>query len=255
LHTSRLPSCHTSTALEQHKAFADPILINITGKAWKMAYYYRSPCFYRAGFLLYFLCGWFTRPVWAAGQNGSAIYVKSGESIQAAIDAAHLGQLVWVGPGAYAEQLTISTDGLQLVATGAVLVPPKSAVRNTCSGLAGPGTEAGICVTGQDVQLADFVLDHRQVLSVGQPVKNVIVTGFQVQGPFGLDIAVVGGQGVQIEANSLSDGTQYGCLTVGSNNTHIDGNNVASTLGLLYIGICVSAPRLEVIYRLVLLHG
>jgi hypothetical protein len=39
---------------------------------------------------------------------------------------------------------------------GAVLVPPPAPVTNTCSGLAGVGTEAGICVTGRDVTFGPF---------------------------------------------------------------------------------------------------
>ncbi|KIW26635.1 uncharacterized protein PV07_06454 [Cladophialophora immunda] len=192
----------------------------------------------RTGFVLLLLCTCIPFPAPASGSDGGALHVKSGESIQAAINAAYSGQMIVVELGTYAEQLTINTDGLQLVGKGASLVPPGAVVRNTCTGLAGPDTEAGICVTGQDVTLADFVLDHRQVLSVGQPVKDILVTGFQIQG-FGLDVAVVGGQNTTIVGNGLYDGGQYGCLSTGSNNSHVDTNNVTSTGGLRYIGICM----------------
>jgi hypothetical protein len=147
--------------------------------------------------------------------------------------------MIIVEAGTYAEQLAVSTDGLRLVSKGAVLVPPSSPVQNTCSGLAGPDTEAGICVTGQNIELADFIVEHRKVLSVGQPVKDVLVAGFQVQGFSGLNIAVVGGQGVQVVGNTLHDGAQYGALTVGSKSTHIDANIVTSTADLLFIGVCM----------------
>jgi len=172
--------------------------------------------------------------------HGDQIYVKAGESIQAAIDSARPGQLVFVEAGTYAEQLTIATDGLRLVGGGAVLVPPSAFVQNTCSGLAGNDTAAGICITGKDIKLADFVVEHRKVLSVGTPVKNVLVTGFVVKGFTGLDITVVGAEDAVITGNTLYDGTQYGCLTVGSKNTHVDANNVASTTSdLPFIGICM----------------
>ncbi|OAP61575.1 hypothetical protein AYL99_03778 [Fonsecaea erecta] len=192
-----------------------------------------------AVFVFLWVCAWFASSVTAGGWYGGAIRVNAGESIQDAITSAHPGQLILVGAGTYAEQLTISTDGLQLVGQGAILVPPSSYGQNTCSGLAGPGTEAGICVTGQDIELADFVVEHRKVLSVGRTVQGVLVTGFEVQGFSGLDVAVVGGQDVQVKANMLYDGAQYGCLTVGSKSSRIYTNNVASTTGnQLFIGIC-----------------
>lgn len=174
--------------------------------------------------------------------HGDAIHVSAGESIQAAVDTAKVGQLIFVGPGTYAEQLTIITDGIHLVSKGAVLVPPTSFVQNTCSGLAGNDTEAGICIEGQNIELADFEVEHRKVLSVGTPIKNVVVTGFQVQNFSGLNIAIVGGLDVQIVGNTLHDGAQYGALTVGSTNTHIDGNAVAATGDLLFIAICMDDP-------------
>ena len=93
-------------------------------------------------------------------------FVKAGESIQAAIDSAQPGRMVVVEAGTYAEQLTVTNDGLRVVTKGAVLVPPSTMAQNTCSGLAGPDTEAGICVTGQDIKLADCVVEHRKVLWV-----------------------------------------------------------------------------------------
>ncbi len=114
------------------------------------------------------------------GDHGH-IQVKAGESIQAAVDGAQPGAWIFVEAGTYAEQLTVQTDGIHLIGKGAILVPPSTPTENTCSGLAGPDTEAGICVTGQGIQLADFVVEHRKVLAVGTPVKDVLVTGFDVR--------------------------------------------------------------------------
>lgn len=182
------------------------------------------------------------------GHNGNSgtVHVQSGQSIQAAIDTAPAGQRIVVEAGTYAEQLTIGTDGLSLIGVGAVLIPPAAFTENTCSGLAGPETEAGICITGHDVELAPFVAEHRKVLSVGRPVKDVLVTGFEVRGFSGLDIAVVGAQDSRVIGNQLWDGGQYGCLTVGSTNTQVDGNNVVSTQ-LNFIGICMDdTPGVQV---------
>ncbi|KIW11785.1 hypothetical protein PV08_09057 [Exophiala spinifera] len=167
------------------------------------------------------------------------VHVTSGQSIQAAIDSAQPGQAVIVEAGTYAEQVTITTSGLKLIGKGASIVPPESPVENTCSGLAGPGTEAGICIQGQDVVLADYVQEHRKVLSVGQAVRGVLVSGFEISGFSGLDVAVVGGQDCKVANNILYDGAQYGCLTVGSENTVVDTNTVAATADMLFIGICM----------------
>nr|KAK5443241.1 hypothetical protein LTR18_005919 [Exophiala xenobiotica] len=167
------------------------------------------------------------------------LHVAPGQPIQAAVDSAHPGQVVIVEAGTYAEQVTIQTDGIKLIGKGAILVPPSQPVENTCSGLAGPGTEAGICIEGQDIELADYVQEHRKVLSVGRAVHDVLVTGFEVKGFSGLDIAVLGGQDCKVAGNTLYDGAQYGCLTVGSKNTLVDANKVTSTGDLLFIGICM----------------
>lgn len=172
-------------------------------------------------------------------QHGSTT-VRSGQPIQAAIDAAHRGDRIVVEAGTYAEQLTIKKDGISLVGLGAILVPPNAPTQNLCSGLAGNGTEAGICVMGSGVDLAPFVSEHRKVLSVGQRVKDVSITGFQVRGFSGENIAVVGAQDARVTANNLTDGEQYGCLSAGSENTQIAGNTVtASPEKLWFIGICM----------------
>jgi hypothetical protein len=135
--------------------------------------------------------------------------------------------------------LTIKNNGVILVGLGATLVPPVNTTNNTCSGLAGPDTEAGICVTGANVSLADFVVEHRKVLSVGKRVSDVFVIGFEVHNFTGENIAIVGAQNVLVTGNSLHNGDNYGVLTAGSNNTIIDGNTVVSTGAIRFIGICM----------------
>jgi hypothetical protein len=77
------------------------------------------------------------------------------------------------------------------------------------------------------------------IMPLGRPVKDVLITGFEVRGFSGINIAVVGAQDAQITGNMLADGEQYGCLTTGSSNTHIDCNNVVSSTKLRFIGICM----------------
>jgi nitrous oxidase accessory protein NosD len=177
-----------------------------------------------------------------ASAHGGNTIVRPGESIQQAINAADPGDRIVVRAGTYREQLTIEKDGIDLVGLGANLVPPPSVNQpagNVCSGLAGPGTQAGICVAGARVELAPFFVEHRKVLSVGRPVRNVSITGFQVKGFSGANIAVVGAKDARITENRLVDGDQYGFLTAGSENTRVIGNTVVSSRALRFIGICM----------------
>jgi len=184
----------------------------------------------------------------SAYPHGKTIHVSSGQSIQAAIDSAHGGDKIVVDAGTYAEQLTISTDGITLVGNNAIIVPPSAAAANTCSDLAGPSTQAGICVIGSNVvlqDLANFDGEHRKVKSVGQRVKDTYIKGFTVNGFTGLNIAVVGAQDAIVTENSVSSGTRYGILTVGSKNSNIKHNTVLAVPGpdpfkpLYFIGICM----------------
>jgi len=178
----------------------------------------------------------------SASANGGTAYVQPGQSIQAAIDRAHPGDRIIVLAGTYAEQLTVDKNGIHLVGRGAVLIPPSSPVLNTCSGLAGEGTEAGICITGKDVVLDPFdivQMEHRKFVSVGTRVKDASIDGFQVRGFSGENIAVVGARNTRVTGNSLAEGTRYGFLTVGSENTRAGFNTVTSAATLRFIGICM----------------
>jgi parallel beta-helix repeat protein len=181
-------------------------------------------------------------PVWLASPasaQGGTIHVRAGQPIQAAINAAHPGDQILVEAGTYAEQLTIEKDGITLVGLGAILVPPATPGHNKCSGLAGNGTQAGICVMGSDVNLAPYESEHRKVLSVGRPVEDVLITGFQVRNFSGENIAVVGAKDAWVTGNKVVDGEQYGILTAGSNNTRVAGNTVVSSKKVRFIGTCM----------------
>ncbi|KAH8662688.1 pectin lyase fold/virulence factor [Ilyonectria robusta] len=168
------------------------------------------------------------------------IYVRAHESIQRAINKASRGDKIVVTAGIYAEQLTISKDGIELIGKGAVLVPAKKAVKNMCSGLSGPQTEAGICVQGKGIKLDKFVIEHRKVLSVERPVEDVSITGFEVRKFSGINIAILGAKNTRISKNTLTDGAKYGTLTAGSTKTLVEGNKVSHTgLGVQGIAICM----------------
>jgi parallel beta-helix repeat protein len=175
--------------------------------------------------------------------HGTVYHVTSGQSIQAVIDKAHGGDRIIVEAGTYAEQLTISTDGITLEGHNAMIVPPASQVTNTCSNLV-PGAQAGICITGSNVVFSTEPFDgeHTKVVSVGRRVKDTSISGFTVTGFSGLNIAVLGAQDAIITENTLSSAAQYGILTVGSKNSNIKHNTVLSTPGyyqFYFIGICM----------------
>ncbi|KAM5350763.1 hypothetical protein ACJ41O_007268 [Fusarium nematophilum] len=170
------------------------------------------------------------------------IYVKSHRNIQSALNKASSGDRIVVEAGIYAEQLTIEKDNIELIGKGAVLVPPKKAVKNKCSGLSGPKTEAGICVIGKGVKMARFIVDHRKVLSVERPVKDVSITGFEVHQFSGINIAIIGARNARVTKNTLTDGAKYGVLTAGSYKTLVSENKVsfkASATAVGFIAICL----------------
>jgi nitrous oxidase accessory protein NosD len=179
----------------------------------------------------------------SAYPKGKTFHVTEGQSIQDVIMSAKGGDKIVVEKGTYQEQLTITTDGISLVGHDATIVPPESPVTNGCSDLAGPGTQAGICVTGSDIVFnSTFDGEHHKVISVGDYVKDVSVEGFSVQGFNGINIAVVGAKDSSIRHNTMGDGPQYGALTVGSKNTHMNHNNINFGAGVNpfhFIGICM----------------
>jgi hypothetical protein len=172
--------------------------------------------------------------------------VHEGQSIQRAINKAHPGDCIVVEKGTYREQLTITTDNIDLIGYGAILSPPEKAKKNLCTGLApsilDPNitTQAGICVHGYKVEFERGPIDeHRKVRKVGRPVKGVSISGFDIQDFSGLNIAIVGGKDTRVYKNKLSNSFVYGSLTVGSKSTKIYDNIVSAENNFFFIGICM----------------
>ncbi len=80
------------------------------------------------------------------------IIVHSGESIQAAVDAAQPGMLIKIEPGTYAETITVAKAGIKLVGLGANVV-----IQNPGDKMDGINvTDAGDGFTLQNVTVRDF---------------------------------------------------------------------------------------------------
>jgi nitrous oxidase accessory protein NosD len=169
--------------------------------------------------------------------NAKDIRVKAGSSIQSAINSANSRDRIVVDAGEYREQLLITKSNIELVGkNGAVLIPPESFTSNGCSGLAGDGSQAGICILGADVVLEDWPgYEHKRVVSVGSYVEKVKVQGLEIHA-FPLDIAIIGAKNAEIRKNTVVDGTIYGILTVGSIGTLITYNTVRSDFNFIGIG-------------------
>jgi nitrous oxidase accessory protein NosD len=179
------------------------------------------------------------------------ITVKPTESIQKAINKAKRGDKIIVEAGVYYEQLTITKDGIHLIGKNAVLKPPQNGyTKNFCTGLTRnfppdeTDTDAGICIYGDGFDLAPYpynrTLQHRKVSKVGDYVKDVVVTGFNVTGFSGENVAIIGGKNVKISKNYLIDAIQYGFLTVGSKGTVAERNVITSNFPFVpFIGMCM----------------
>lgn len=171
--------------------------------------------------------------------------MKENQIISDVINNAPPGSRIVVTPGMYDQQVTIKKDGITLIGKGVTLVPPKPPKTfedNACTGFTGPGSQAGICVAGSDIEADDFIVEHQKIRSVGQPVKDVTVIGFTVRGFIGANILVIGAENAKVYGNILKDNPAYGMLTAGSKKTEISGNKVTIENPLSdfnFVGICM----------------
>ncbi|KAK6436448.1 hypothetical protein LTR95_007366 [Oleoguttula sp. CCFEE 5521] len=182
--------------------------------------------------------------------DGKTIRVKEGpNAIQSAIDGAKKGTRIVIEKGTYPEALTIKTNGISLEGKpGAVLVPPQHFVDNACTAVAAkanasdptePTAQAGICVQGQGITLAqDFQTEHRRVASVTSYVKDVSIKGLTVK-DFPVNIMVIGARNTDVKDNVLQHGRRYGLLTDGSYDTTVKGNVVTTTDDTDFIAVCM----------------
>ncbi|GAB7345489.1 hypothetical protein MBLNU457_3812t1 [Dothideomycetes sp. NU457] len=179
-------------------------------------------------------------------KGSNTIHVRRGASIQAAIDDAPDGARIEVEQGVYKGPIVISKNGISLIGHNAQIIPPDTwpveddtwSYEYNCADFAGIGTRAGICISGRGFSFGDLT-DHRKVLEVKYPVQDVTVTGFEVKGFSGPNIAVVGAKNARVSKNTLLESPTYGCITAGSINSQITDNKVRSSNLEFVIGICM----------------
>jgi parallel beta-helix repeat protein len=172
-------------------------------------------------------------PATSAAEGSGVIEVESGESIQAAIDAADPGTTIKIEEGTYKESLQISKDGIKLVGEGRdetnivppdPLVPGKGCVFEDTSTQPPTVSAIGICVNDPSLQppvrLKDVSISH------------LSVTGFNGMGIF--LFAVDDGVVKHVSAN---DDGEYGIFANSSSGTRLY-KNITSNDGEagIYVG-------------------
>jgi nitrous oxidase accessory protein NosD len=158
----------------------------------------------------------------ASSYANRTVTVSSGESIQAAIDAAKPGTTINIAPGTYHESLIVKTNGIKLVGAGrklTKLVPPDPlVVGQGCVDTeqrepppAPPTTVAsGICVANVDAQFNPLgTVENVEI-------RNLTVTGFNEFG-----ILFFGSKNGLVKRVIASDNTEYGVFANTSSGTTI----------------------------------
>ena len=160
--------------------------------------------------------------VWTTGTaSAKTINVKSGQSIQAAVDKASEGDTINVAKGTYKENVEVKTNDLTLVGKGATIVPPSKPHKGSyCWGKKAAG-ENGICVAPTDFNFKDFAV-------ASDTVSGVSVSGFTVKGFSGTGVMVLGGEGNRVSDNKLVNNEEYGVGAFASTGTEVTGNTATA---------------------------
>src|SRR5947209_6871370 len=138
--------------------------------------------------------------------------VRHGQSIQAAINAAHPGDTILVRPGTYRESLQISKDRITLRANGVTLRPPSTG-NSLCDQMNG-GTLTGICIVG-----TLSITSPTAPPTVTRQVRNVHVTGITVRGFSSDGVFIFGSNGAQLVGVKLLGNGGYGAFSNTSTRT------------------------------------
>jgi nitrous oxidase accessory protein len=173
----------------------------------------------------------------------AVIFVKSGERIQAAIDAAHSGETIEVSSGTYQESLVIDRSlTLKGISSGKDLPRVQSengpAITIKANGviLEGLWAKSASGWTGDAgilVQSNDNIIRNNMASGCGnagiilQKCSNNTVSGNAVQGNGNDGLLLVNSSRNLLEKNDVSD-NRYGCKLVGSRENRILGNTFSN---------------------------
>ncbi|HKP16833.1 MAG TPA: right-handed parallel beta-helix repeat-containing protein [Gaiellaceae bacterium] len=106
----------------------------------------------------------------AVPAQARGIQVNAGQSIQAAIDAAHPGDTIRVGPGVFQENLTITKNRIHVVGAGIgqTVLEPGAEPTGPCADPTIPETINGVCVIGDFAPFAT----RKDALIKGFTIRN-----------------------------------------------------------------------------------
>jgi Right handed beta helix region len=175
------------------------------------------------------LIGWLTL-VSPASAISNTHFVHSGDSIQAAVDAASPGDTVMVRAGTYRESVRIQTDGLTLRAQGKVTLEPLNSGGGECYL---PGHVTGFCVVPADFDPSSGSYTRR--------VRDVTITGFRVVG-FDDGVFGFGTENLKVSHVVAIDNSDYGVASFEGIGTTFTRNATSGSHDAgLYIGDSVDA--------------
>ncbi len=146
----------------------------------------------------------------SAATTQQRLVVGPGQSIQAAVDRAHSGDVIVIRPGRYHESVLIRKNGITLqgsgaYSTGTVILPPTGKPKNLCAQLM-----SGFCVIG-DVNF--------RTGEVKSPVWNVHIRGMMINNFKYFGVVALGANGTRMEYISANGNGEYGLTAFASKNS------------------------------------
>ncbi len=161
----------------------------------------------------------------APAQAARVRVVHQGQSIQAAVNASHYGDTVFVDGGVYRQTVVVTKSGISLIARGAVIEPPNGVAHTPCAempgggaaGAASPGNDVGICLVGQ--------FNRNGVVT--RWLSNVTVAGFTVRNFSQAGIWMLGGKNVVVRHNTAINDGAYGIARFVSTGGRVDYNSAS----------------------------
>ncbi|MCF6743812.1 hypothetical protein E9529_05900 [Blastococcus sp. KM273128] len=139
-----------------------------------------------------------------------------GFSIQAAVDAAKPGDTIRIPPGTYHESVTITKDGIRLLADR-VVIAPAGADPTACDTFDDPESDrvSGICILGE--------VDPETFAPI-DPVTGVTVRGVTVTGASGDGLVSLGTEHLRVADSRFTDNDGYGAAAFVTRGVAFHGN-------------------------------